>query len=215
MLVTCGPQAQAQEIFWHKAVLGWMPRVCAAALTCRPEKKSNAAIAKVAMQAADFYEVAFKELSRPEIDRAWTALATQKKLFFTADAQFRAAQQSLEAEQYGEWVARLRFADAQLKQIASKGGQLEPRIFAAQVAKELDKAEKENAGIYLKVVPAFETFVPSSFEHARGNRSAGCRSWKSWRRPQTRKASPPGTRQTCWAKTFSASWCHWSACTGV
>ena len=44
------------------------------------EKKSDAAILKVAIQTADYYEVAIKELSRPEIDRAWSALATQKKV---------------------------------------------------------------------------------------------------------------------------------------
>ena len=100
------------------------------------------------------------------------------QLFFRADANQRAAGIAYAAENYGEWVARLRFAEHQLKEIPGKGGSLDVKVCSSykiwwrtkgkliilqtvimQSSKELDKAEKENQGIYLKVVPAFETFV--------------------------------------------------------
>ena len=49
-------------------------------------------------------------------------------MFFAADAQYRAAGSAYEAENYGEWVARLRYADSQLKQIAAKGNAIDVRV---------------------------------------------------------------------------------------
>ncbi len=43
------------------------------------------------------------------------------QIFFAADAQVRAAVVALEAEDYGQWISRLRYANQQLSQLSSKG----------------------------------------------------------------------------------------------
>ena len=80
-------QAQAQEIVWHKAVLGETIRTDFSYLHSfiRSENKSDAVIAKVALQLADLFEIVVRELNRPDYDKQWVSLAQQKKVLRLAE----------------------------------------------------------------------------------------------------------------------------------
>ncbi|KAJ1814999.1 pH-response regulator protein palA/rim20 [Coemansia sp. RSA 2598] len=92
--------SQAQECVWSRSVLSSM-------------KDSN--VARVAAQVAELYDVTIEAGSQGSladtIPQAWLDTFKVKKLYFSAEAQYRKAQDCLASCHYGEEVARMKLAN--------------------------------------------------------------------------------------------------------
>ena len=100
----------------------------------RKDKMKDATVAKLALQAATFYETALQsaegsgafdrvivpfeqKLGTPlrSLHQAWTTHLQVKKHHFSAAAQYRASAECKGAGKYGEEIARLQLAEASVK----------------------------------------------------------------------------------------------------
>ncbi|KAJ3050740.1 pH-response regulator protein palA/rim20 [Rhizophlyctis rosea] len=165
---------QAQECFWHKAVV---------------DKLKDAIVAKLAMQAATFYETASQSAEGSgAFDKTWTTHLQVKKHHFNAAAQYRGSAECKGAGRYGEEIARLQLAQASVKKgmehylfkhalphvqgdmkvtsarIRDGSGSLLTKHvnqnLQQMIENELRRAEKDNDIVYMEVVPRVETLVP-------------------------------------------------------
>lgn len=146
--------AQAQECFFAKALT---------------DGRKASLLARMAMQVAEYYDRAHNALLVMQLHTIkahpwaeWPLWVRVKALVYRALAQFFQAQACLEANTFGEQVARLRAAQshgcAAAQAVASKPKDAWSRLLCQQlqsmVEDKLVKAEKDNAIIYLEKVVA-------------------------------------------------------------
>ncbi|KAJ3037268.1 Rhophilin, Rho GTPase binding protein [Rhizophlyctis rosea] len=126
-------------------------------------------VAKLAMQAADFYESANETATAAGVfDKAWTTQLQVKKYHFIAAAQYRKSVESQNAGKYGEEIARLQIAqshvmkamDSTLFKHASSYVQGDLKNLQGMIATELQRAVKDNDIVYMEIVPRAETLTP-------------------------------------------------------
>lgn len=138
--------AQGQECFWSKAVKDGM---------------KDGTIAKLAAKVSDFYDQAAEYGTKSNtISTEWIHHMTAKHHHFAAAAQYRAARDCLEKQEYGEEVARLRDSITCVNEGLKESRYLNKIVLGdlnglkAKVTEELKRAEKDNDIIYLMPVPA-------------------------------------------------------------
>ncbi|GBG75643.1 hypothetical protein CBR_g20272 [Chara braunii] len=151
--------AQAQECFFEKVVADNRP-----AMLC----------AKVAKQVGSFYEEAHVALLRPVLaahfDRPWVAHVQIKMAQFQAQALFRASIDLHENECIGEEIARLKSAQQIVADSKRQSKGVNPALLdalsrlEAAIARNLERAIKENDRVYLMRIPPPDTLpdIPSS-----------------------------------------------------
>ena len=137
--------AQGQECFWSKAVKDGM---------------KDGTIAKLAAKVSDFYDQAAEYGTKSNsISTDWIHHMTAKHHHFAAAAQYRAARDCLEKQEYGEEVARLRDSITCVNEGLKESRYLNKIVLGdlnglkAKVTEELKRAEKDNDIIYLMPVP--------------------------------------------------------------
>ena len=137
--------AQGQECFWSKAVKDGM---------------KDGTIAKLAAKVSDFYDQAAEYGTKSNtISTEWIHHMTAKHHHFAAAAQYRAARDCLEKQEYGEEVARLRDSITCVNEGLKESRYLNKIVLGdlnglkAKVTEELKRAEKDNDIIYLMPVP--------------------------------------------------------------
>ncbi|KAJ1879910.1 pH-response regulator protein palA/rim20 [Coemansia sp. RSA 1722] len=148
--------SQAQECVWSRSVLSSM-------------KDSN--VARVATQVAEFYDMAIEAGSQGSlantIPQAWLDTFKVKKLYFSAEAQYRKAQDCLANCHYGEEVARMQMSldfCGQINELITYDQRWSKHIRAAivDIAKQqmelvnsnCSRAVHDNDVIYLDPVPS-------------------------------------------------------------
>ncbi|KAH3666412.1 hypothetical protein WICMUC_005680 [Wickerhamomyces mucosus] len=137
--------AQAQEVFWKKA-LG--------------DKLKDSLIGRLAIQVSDYYEIALQLVNRSEgIRTEWVHHMNIKRYHFEAAAEYRAALVSVSNAKYGEEVGHLEKAFKAIKNASSNlkfGSNYVKQDFdglSKIVEDTLKRAEKDNDLIYLQDVP--------------------------------------------------------------
>ncbi|TPX34133.1 hypothetical protein SeMB42_g07358 [Synchytrium endobioticum] len=144
--------AQAQEAFWQKAV---------------GDKKSDATIAKLAAQVAEYYDAAhYQAASSNVFTQPWLTHLHVKTLHFNAAAQYRKACEAFSTGKYGEEIARLQLAESCVKKASEFHKHLGSAVsndlkgLQAVLATNLARAEKDNNIIYLDIIPSLENLSP-------------------------------------------------------
>lgn len=80
------------------------------------EKRSDAIVAKLAAQALDYYEEAYRlVLQNSELDKSWQQILVVKRSFFAAEAHSRMGFTAMAGEEYGMAIARLRVSGSRLE----------------------------------------------------------------------------------------------------
>jgi len=137
--------AQAQEMFWQKAVKDGL---------------KDASIAKLAAKVSDFYSEAGEfGVKSDSISSEWIHHLTAKHHHFAAAAQYRAACDCLEKRKYGEEVARLRDSVVCVNEALKEAKYVNKTVLCdlnglkTRVQEDLKRAEKDNDMIYLLPVP--------------------------------------------------------------
>lgn len=139
--------AQAQDCFYQKA---------------SADKMKDAIVAKVATQAADYYQDAYRLAASPMVknmwDKEWIPMLSGKQAYFIAVAEYH---QSFVAEakgKYGEAVSRLQKAEKCINDAIRNGEKyLDSREMADKIKKKLVSAKKDNDFIYLDQVPSVDS----------------------------------------------------------
>ncbi|KAJ3182011.1 pH-response regulator protein palA/rim20 [Geranomyces variabilis] len=146
--------AQAQECFWYKAVV---------------DKMKNLIVAKLAAQAADYYEQAYQSATAAGIfSDAWTVQMQIKGNHFHAASQYRKSIDCGQPGTYGEEIARLQAALGYVKKAMDSSSykkattyvQADLKSLQTTVQMALTKAEKDNDIIYMETVPRAEALQP-------------------------------------------------------
>jgi programmed cell death 6-interacting protein len=137
--------AQAQELFWMKAVKDGL---------------KDASIAKLAAKVSDLYSDAGDfGIKSDAINSEWIHHMNAKHHHFAAAAQFRAACDCLEKRKYGEEVARLKDSLVCVNEALKESKYLTKTVLGdlnglkSRVQEDLRRAEKDNDMIYLLPVP--------------------------------------------------------------
>lgn len=167
--------AQAQECFWHRAVI---------------EKYKNAIIARLAIKVSEYYDSALRGMTEgtagigqyfPSVSKnalyadlddnlllplrtpfqAFKSHLEVKKLHFLAAAHYRMSQDDLERARYGDEIARLRLAEAAVKRaldIAKAGGvsasvAADLKSLSGILAANLQRAVRDNDLVYVSPIP--------------------------------------------------------------
>jgi programmed cell death 6-interacting protein len=137
--------AQAQELFWMKAVKDGL---------------KDASIAKLAAKVSDFYSDAGDfGIKSDVISSEWIHHMNAKHHHFAAAAQYRAACECLEKRRYGEEVARLKDSLVCVNEALKESKFLNKTVIGdlnglkSRVSEDLRRAEKDNDMIYLLPVP--------------------------------------------------------------
>ncbi|SCU83355.1 LAME_0C04852g1_1 [Lachancea meyersii CBS 8951] len=134
--------AQAQEIFWLKAVRDGM---------------KHSLIARLALQVAEYYDSSFKYASTSELIRSdWQHRFGVKAIYFRAVALYRYSLTCDDNSLSGHKVRSLRDSSALLKQIHSADDTV--HALSAKVEEALKVSERDNDLIYLQSVP---TSIPN------------------------------------------------------
>ena len=133
--------AQAQELFWQKAVRDGL---------------KDASIAKLAAKVSDLYSDAGDwALKSDSVSSEWIHHINAKHHHFAAAAQYRAACNCLEKRNYGEEVGRLRDSLSCINEAMKESRYINKMVLAdlnglkSRVTEELKRAEKDNDTIYL------------------------------------------------------------------
>lgn len=137
--------AQAQEVFWQKALF---------------DKVKDSLVARLAIQVSDYYDRTLDSINRSEGFRTeWINHITVKKYHFEAGAQYRASLVAMSESKYGLEVSRLKRATKSIS-LASQYLKFTSPILKtdldglSKIIKEtLTRAEKDNDLIYLQDVP--------------------------------------------------------------
>lgn len=137
--------AQAQELFWMKAVKDGL---------------KDASIAKLAAKVSDLYsDSADFGIKSDAISSEWIHHMNAKHHHFAAAAQYRAACDCLEKRKYGEEVARLKDSLVCVNEALKEAKHLNKTVIGdlnglkSRVQEDLRRAEKDNDMIYLLPVP--------------------------------------------------------------
>ncbi len=137
--------AQAQECYWHKAVIDGL---------------RDASIAKLAAQLSDYYSTASDFAVKSDaISSEWIHHMTAKHHHFAAVAQYRASRDCLEKRRYGEEVARLRDSLACVNEALREARYINKVVLGDlqtlknRLMEDLKRAEKDNDIIYLREYP--------------------------------------------------------------
>ncbi|EDQ89503.1 uncharacterized protein MONBRDRAFT_32312 [Monosiga brevicollis MX1] len=137
--------AQAQEVVWRKCVL---------------ENRKDQLVAKVAKQAAVYYEDAFKTLKElANLNKDWVQLCNVKYLYFEAEAHFRQGLFEDTQDKQGQALARYQAALRAIQEADRLAANMkfDVKRVMATISAKLKTAEKENSTIYLQVVPSPDT----------------------------------------------------------
>eukprot|EP00897_Mesotaenium_endlicherianum_P005252 jgi/Mesen1/4755/ME000242S03927 len=147
--------AQAQECFYEKVIA---------------DGKPSALVGKVARQVGMYYEEAYAALILPPLnqhfDRTWVAHIQLKAAQFQAEALYRTSVDLHENENIAEEIARLKAATTILADAKKNGrGVVGPLMDAivkleGSVARNLERALKENDRVYLMRVPDNASLPP-------------------------------------------------------
>lgn len=137
--------AQAQECFWSKAIKDGM---------------KDGLIAKLAAKVSDFYDQAAEYGTKSDIiSTEWIHHMTAKHHHFAAAAQYRAARECLDKQNYGEEVARLRDSLLCVNEALKESRWINKIVLGdlnglkLRLTEDLKRAEKDNDIIYLMSVP--------------------------------------------------------------
>ncbi|KAJ2855650.1 pH-response regulator protein palA/rim20 [Coemansia erecta] len=153
--------SQAQECVWSRSVLSNM---------------KDANVARVAAQVAELYDMTIEAGSQGSlantIPQAWLDTFKVKKLYFSAEAQYRKAQDCLADCHYGEEVARMKLANDICGQInelvlSDQRWSKSIRVCIVDMAKQqmelvssnCSRAVHDNDVIYLDPVPSVSTLA--------------------------------------------------------
>ncbi|GAA97152.1 uncharacterized protein L969DRAFT_44407 [Mixia osmundae IAM 14324] len=153
--------AQAQECAWQQAVMA---------------RKKDGTIAKISMQASEFYARALAasaaanaalsatQWSSFAIPTAWKHHLLVKRQHFAAASQYRQSCDDLAAARYGSEIGRLQIAQTAIKEalaIVQKGSASQYDLQGLQniVQDNLTRAVKDNDLIYLEPVRTVSTLV--------------------------------------------------------
>jgi programmed cell death 6-interacting protein len=138
--------AQAQEVFWQKAI---------------SDKVKDSLIARLAIQVQAYYDEALRNANRSEGFRSeWISHMTVKKLHFEAAADYRASLTAVADSKYGEEVAYLRKAQRAISSASSNLKFVSQSVkhdfegLSKTIRETLKTAEKDNDLIYVQDVPA-------------------------------------------------------------
>ncbi|KAI8817046.1 BRO1-like domain-containing protein [Fimicolochytrium jonesii] len=147
--------AQAQECFWYKAVV---------------DKMKDAVIARLAAQAAEYYDVAHQSAvgASGTFTDAWAGQMQIKANHFRAAAQYRKALDCQGTAKYGEGVARLQYALGFIKKAmegssfkkATQYVQADLKNLQQTLQAALASAEKDNDTVYMEPVTRTEALQP-------------------------------------------------------
>ncbi|KAI0091182.1 BRO1-domain-containing protein [Irpex rosettiformis] len=145
--------AQAQEGVWQRAMF---------------DNYKNGVVAKLAAKVSSLYNDAVQQIKESPIPikhifpSGWVAHLETKQMHFAGVAQFRKSIDDLEANRYGQEIARLVLASSAVRkghEIGRKGKVLpavlrEIQSLVDAVQENLTRAEKDNDLIYHQEVPA-------------------------------------------------------------
>lgn len=144
--------AQAQEMFWQKALAS---------------KLKDSVIAKLSIQVALHYNECLNFAQRSEVLRSdWLNHTKVKKFHFEAAAQYRQSIMCAANKEYGEEVARLRLAlklskkSLSFLRYTSAAVQENANSLNKILGETLKTSEKDNDLIYLKLVAEESTLSP-------------------------------------------------------
>lgn len=130
--------AQAQELFWLKAVRDGL---------------KNSLIARLAIQVSYFYDAAYKYANLSELIRTdWARRFRDKSLYFQAVASYRSSMHYDELSEYGLKVKALRDSTQYLKGTSAQDASTE--AFIKKIHDASKTAERDNDLIYLQNVPS-------------------------------------------------------------
>ncbi|XP_063041391.1 programmed cell death 6-interacting protein isoform X2 [Engraulis encrasicolus] len=132
--------AQAQEVFCIKAT---------------SDRMKDAIIAKLAMQAADFYGDAFKQCQYKEnLPKEVLPVLAAKHCMMQATAELHQATLANQKKRFGEEIARLQHATELTKTVASRYDEyVNVKDLSDRISKALAAAKKDNDFIYHDRVP--------------------------------------------------------------
>lgn len=138
--------AQAQDCFYLKATT---------------DNMKDALIAKIAVQASDFYQEAVRAVTNYEVkglwEKDWIPFLQCKHAYFTSAAEYHQSIVNGAAGAYGEQVGRLQKADKFIKDALKFGGDNPParvKTMSGAITKLLTTSKKDNELIYLEPVPS-------------------------------------------------------------
>lgn len=137
--------AQAQEVFWSKAV---------------SDNVKDSLVSRLSLQVASYYDLALQHINRAEGFRTeWIHHVTVKKCHFEAASEYRASLGCMASAKYGEEVARLGKAVTLVRSVPTSLRFVDPVVreefegLAGAVEEAYRRAEKDNDLIYLQDVP--------------------------------------------------------------
>ncbi|KAJ3087972.1 pH-response regulator protein palA/rim20 [Quaeritorhiza haematococci] len=144
--------AQAQEIYWRKAVA---------------DNIKHGTVAKVANKVAELYELAHGQaVASGAFPQAWLTQMEIRSWHLQAAAHYRKAQEANEATNYGDGVSHLQKADTLIKRALSVDSNLlklvspqivnELKATQSKLATDLEQAVKDNDIVYMQPVPRAE-----------------------------------------------------------
>ncbi|CUS20346.1 LAQU0S01e04566g1_1 [Lachancea quebecensis] len=129
--------AQAQELFWQKAIKDGL---------------KNSIIARLAFQVSLYYKTSYKQASSSQLIRSdWEKLLKDKCSYFEAVTSFRYSLIFDEKGDYGSKVRTLRDASECLSHVSAQDETTE--LFRKKVSEASKTAERDNDLIYLQNVP--------------------------------------------------------------
>lgn len=129
--------AQAQELFWLKAI---------------KDELKNSIIARLAFQVSLYYKASYKQAASSELIRSdWDKRLKDKASYFEAVTSFRYSLIFDEKGDYGSKVKSLRDASEHLRHVSAQDDTAE--LFRRKVSEALKTAERDNDLIYLQNIP--------------------------------------------------------------
>ncbi|XP_006825362.2 programmed cell death 6-interacting protein-like [Saccoglossus kowalevskii] len=130
--------AQAQEVFFKKAVM---------------DKMKSVVIAKIANQAHDLYADALKSCNET-IPKDWYSILAGKTPYFQGEAEYHQSLVCKAAKNFGEEISRLRHASELIEAAHNRGGlSVSFKDTAAKIKRNYDESKKDNDFIYHERVP--------------------------------------------------------------
>ncbi|KAH3689015.1 hypothetical protein WICPIJ_000014 [Wickerhamomyces pijperi] len=138
--------AQAQEVFWCKAV---------------NDNVKDSLVSRLSLQVSSYYDLSLQHIRKAEgIRTEWIHHITVKKCHFEAAAEYRASLGCMASAKYGEEVARLNKALTLIRSASTSLRFVDPEVregfegLAGAVEETARQAEKDNDLIYLQDVPS-------------------------------------------------------------
>ncbi|KAI8803201.1 BRO1-like domain-containing protein [Cladochytrium replicatum] len=150
--------AQAQECFWHRAIL---------------DKMKDGTVAKLAAKVAQYFDLAIEQATNSgAFLPTWLTQMQSKSAYAKADSHYRRSAEVLAATAkggvnlFGEEIAWLQSANVNLKKLLEQPRNLSNQLqndckeLSALVISNLQRAEKDNNLIYMEIVPRLDTLKP-------------------------------------------------------